>query len=317
LRTGGRLLTVLTYHRVDRRGARPELDPALVSAEPDEFERQVEWLARHATPISLAELLEVKRGRARLPGRAVLVTFDDAYRDFAWNAWPVLRRHGVPVTLFVPTAFVGEQRRAFWWDRLHAALWRTRRLEPIESPAGRLPLATAEDRGRAHRTLARWVGRTPHDEAMMSVELICAALGELEPACMVLGWDELRGLAREGVTLAPHTRTHPRLDRVPSARAREEIAGARDDLAREFGAHVPPAFAFPGGGHQAELARILAEEGFELAFTTRRGPNHVARADWLRLRRSNVGRRTTLRVLRAQLAPWPVPVVRAAEAVAR
>ncbi len=311
------LLTVLTYHRVEKRGVRPELDPALISAEPEEFERQVLWLARRANPISLAELLDVKRGQARLPRRAVLVTFDDAYRDFALHAWPVLRRHAVPVTLFVPTAYADREPRCFWWDRLHAALWRTQRRDPIETPAGRLPLATEDDRRRAHRALARWVANAPHDEAMTSVELLCAALGEPGVGSPVLDWDELRALAREGVTLAPHTRTHPRLDRVPLSRAREEVAGSRDDLARELGGAVPPALAFPGGGHQAGLDRVLTDEGFELAFTTRRGPNLLSRGDWLRLRRSNVGRRTTLPVLRAQLAPWALPAMRAVEAVPR
>lgn len=312
-----RLLTVLTYHRVEKREARPELDPALISAEPEEFERQVEWLARRAHPISLAQLLDVKRGLARPPRRAVLVTFDDAYRDFARHAWPVLRRHAVPVTLFVPTAYVDGERRCFWWDRLHAALWRTRRCDPIQTPAGRLPLATQDDRRRAHRALTRWVADAPHDEAMTSVELICAALGEPQIASPLLGWDELRSLAREGVTLAPHTRTHARLDRLPLSRAREEIAGSRDDLARELGGRVPPAFAFPGGGHEPGVGRILEDERFEVAFTTRRGPNLLPRADWLRLRRSNVGRRTTLPVLRAQLAPWARPAMMVAEAVAR
>jgi peptidoglycan/xylan/chitin deacetylase (PgdA/CDA1 family) len=317
VRARGRLLTVLTYHRVEWRGARPELDPALISAEPAAFERQVEWLARHTNPISLAELFEVKRGRAGLPRRAVLITFDDGYRDFALHAWPVLRRHAAPVTLFVPTAYPAHRRRCFWWDRLHAALWRTRRFAPIETPAGRLPLATEDDRRRAHRVLSRWVANTPHEEAMTSVELICAALGEPEVASPLLDWDELRALARQGVTLAPHTRTHPRLDRVPLSLARDEIAGSRDELERELGGAVPPAFAFPGGGHRAGLRSVLSDEGFELAFTTRRGPNFLPRADWLRLRRSNVGRRTTLRVLRAQLAPWAPRATTSPEVAAR
>ncbi|HKN94985.1 MAG TPA: polysaccharide deacetylase family protein, partial [Thermoleophilaceae bacterium] len=304
-----RLLTVLTYHRVERRGVRPELDPALVSAEPEEFERHVGWLARRTNPISLVELVDVKRGLACLPARAVLVTFDDAYRDFAVHAWPILRRHAVPVALFVPTGYPAHDLRCFWWDRLHAALWRTPRLDPIDTPAGRLSLATDDDRRRAHRALARWVADAPHDDAMASVELICTSLGEPETASPLLDWDELRALAREGVTLAPHTRTHPRLDRVSLSRARDEIAGSRDDLAREIPGAVPPAIALPGGGHQAGLGRILTEEGFELAFTTRRGPNLLPRADWLRLRRSNVGRRTTLPVLKAQLAPWALPAV--------
>lgn len=39
---------------------------------------------------------------------AVAITFDDAYTNFEREAWPRLREHGLPVTLFVPTRFVGK-----------------------------------------------------------------------------------------------------------------------------------------------------------------------------------------------------------------
>jgi peptidoglycan/xylan/chitin deacetylase (PgdA/CDA1 family) len=298
------LLTILTYHRIDTPHARPHLDPALISATPPEFERQMAWLAAHTCPLTLADLLEIRRGLARPPPRAVLVTFDDAYRDFAEHAWPALRAHGVPATLFVPTSYPGSQGAGFWWDRLHAALWRTGRREPIATAAGRLALATPEDRSRAHRALSGWAVRTPHDEAMAEVDHVVAVLGEAAFDCPVSSWESLRAMARDGLALAPHARTHARLDRLPLQRAREEIAGSRDDLAREAG-HCPPVFAFPGGGHDVRLRALLAAEGFELAFTTRRGPNHLSHAEWLGLRRTNVGRASSLPVIRAELLSWP------------
>ena len=47
----------------------------------------------------------------------------------------------------------------------------------------------------------------------------------------------------------------------------------------------------------------LRGSGIELAFTTRRGVNDLTTADPLRLRRINIGQRTTLNLLRAQLVP--------------
>jgi peptidoglycan/xylan/chitin deacetylase (PgdA/CDA1 family) len=306
-------LTVLTYHRVAELDDRPDLDPRLISATPARFERQVRWLSAHAAPLSLGELLEIRHGRATAPRRAVLVTFDDAYRDVAETAWPLLRAQGIPMTLFVPTAFPDRPGREFWWDRLHRALAHTTRRAPLVTRAGCVALATPDDRAAAHRMLAAWVSRTGHDQAMAEVERIAGILGDTGGAPpAVLGWRELRALRREGVALAPHTRTHPLLHRVALHRARHEIAGARSDLVREVGT-CPPAFAFPGGGHDEQVVRVLAGEGFELGLTTDRGPNDLERADWLRLRRTNVGRRSTVPVLRAQLRPWPA---RAAGALA-
>ena len=93
------------------------------------------------------------------------------------------------------------------------------------------------------------------------------------------------------------------LDRLSAEAARDEIVGSLEDLEREVG-DAPRVFAYPGGGHVPHLARILAEERFELAFATTRGTNDLRRADWLRLRRINVGRASGLPLVRAQLLPW-------------
>ena len=55
------LLRVLTYHRVDERDAHPELNPGLLSATPEDFDRQMEFLAAHYRVISIDELLDVSR----------------------------------------------------------------------------------------------------------------------------------------------------------------------------------------------------------------------------------------------------------------
>ena len=123
------------------------------------------------------------------------------------------------------------------------------------------------------------------------------------PGSAVLGWDELRRLAAEGVALAPHSRTHPLLDRLPRMEARREVLRSLDDLEREIGP-TPRVFAYPGGGCDDEVAAVLKEEGFELGFLTRRGTNDLYRPDWLRLRRINVGRTTGVSLIRLQLLPW-------------
>ena len=249
--------------------------------------------------LSLAEVLEVRDGRRTLPPRAVMITFDDAYVDFIEHAWPALRRHGAPVTMFVPTAYPGDPGRAFWWDRLHAAITATARRE-VRTPAGRFPLGTVEERLRAHRALCAAVGRAPHADAVALVDEVVRALGGGEARSAVLDWGRLRSLAAEGLTLAPHTRTHPRLDRLGVEAAMSEVAGSRADLEREIGP-TPKVLAYPEGGHDDAVVDALSREGFALAFTTHRRVNDLRRADWLRLGRINVGRRSSVGAIGLQL----------------
>ena len=127
-------LAVLTYHRVAPVDHRPDLHPGLRSADPASV-RCADGLAGRQHDTGTAGRCPRRRVDDRpLPDRAVLVTFDDAYADFATWAWPALRRHGVPATMFVPTAYP-DTDRTFWWDRLHHAVTSTSRRGPSSWPA--------------------------------------------------------------------------------------------------------------------------------------------------------------------------------------
>ena len=161
----------------------------------------------------LDPVLDRAAGGPPIPARSIMLTFDDAYRDFAEAAWPVLGRLGIPATLFVPTAFP-DTDRPFWWDRLYAALIHTARTQPIETAAGSLALADRADRAAAFRSLRSELKSLPHAAAMAEVDRLVADLGDPGVGSSVLGWDELRSLAADGVTLAPHSRVHPLLERI-------------------------------------------------------------------------------------------------------
>jgi peptidoglycan/xylan/chitin deacetylase (PgdA/CDA1 family) len=80
-----------------------------------EFVRQLEWLAAEGyTSIRLDQWLEVQSRDPAALARRVVLSFDDAYRDFITAALPVLAHHGFGATMFVPTGLVGS---AAEWDR--------------------------------------------------------------------------------------------------------------------------------------------------------------------------------------------------------
>lgn len=295
------LLPVLTYHRVDQPD-NDALSPSLLSATPNAFRAQIAHLTRHFRILSAEELLDVRRGAARLPRRALVLTFDDAYTCFAEHAWPVLRAAGCPAILFVPTSFMGRPE-PFWWDTLHHALMTTRRAE-LPSPVGVLRLDDRGAREDAFRRLREHVKSLPHLEVPAFVHDLCGRLEADPPPASVLGWPDLRRLASEGVALAPHTRTHPMLDRMPVDDVHEELASSAVELHRETGAGVPM-FAYPSGRYDARVVDAVGASGYEVAFTTRRGVNRLGRTPWLELRRINVGSSTSLALMRGQLLPTP------------
>jgi peptidoglycan/xylan/chitin deacetylase (PgdA/CDA1 family) len=276
------LLRVLTYHHIDY----PSSDPTAyhrVTVTPEDFDRQIQYLAENYHVLTMAELLDAYQNGTSLPANSAMVTFDDAYEDFAEYAWPILKVHQVPVTVFVPTAFPDNPERTLWWERLHQALYRTIHKE-ILIHSGQIPLRNEQQRKSAFDQFRKMIKSLPHDEAMDWIEEICAQLQVSPEKNKVLGWDALRRLAQEGVTLGAHTRNHPMMDQISLKVAEEEIEGSLSDLRREIG-EVLPIFAYPGGRFNREVESVLKAAGVFIAFSTTRGINDMSKPNWMRLHR--------------------------------
>jgi peptidoglycan/xylan/chitin deacetylase (PgdA/CDA1 family) len=296
------LLRVLTYHRIEETNSDPSAYHR-VTVTPEKFDRQMQFLAAHYLVLSMPDLLEANLNGRSLPPSSAIVTFDDAYEDFATHAWPILKKYHIPATLFVPTAFPDHPERVFWWDRVHYAIFENKNLSELNTDFGCLSLKTDVERKRAFDRIRETVKSLPDEEAMDWVDEICSGLSALPRRNDVLGWDDLRRLAKEGVTLGAHTRNHPMMDRISIEVVDEEIEGSLMDLKRETGAALP-IFAYPGGHVTSGVEDRLRHAGIFVAFSTNRGINDLKRVNWMRLNRINVGPRTTLPVLRTQLLPW-------------
>jgi peptidoglycan/xylan/chitin deacetylase (PgdA/CDA1 family) len=98
-------LPVLLYHRVAEDGP---AELARYRQTPAAFAEQMRWLRRNGYYAVTSDdvLYHLARGRP-FEGRPVLLSFDDAYRDFHDAAWPILRAHDFTAEVFVVTDRVG------------------------------------------------------------------------------------------------------------------------------------------------------------------------------------------------------------------
>ena len=93
---------ILVYHRVH-----PDLRSDTPSLSPETFEQQMGLLAQRWKPISLSDLVQALEGKAPLPHRAVVITFDDGTEDNFTYAFPILSRYRIPATLFMIAGNLG------------------------------------------------------------------------------------------------------------------------------------------------------------------------------------------------------------------
>jgi peptidoglycan/xylan/chitin deacetylase (PgdA/CDA1 family) len=94
----GRRNAVLMYHAVG--------DPVRFgNVSPDRLRRDLQSLRDRFEVVDLPAVLT----RPSTGPKRVAITFDDAYQSFYRHALPVIRDLAVPVTVFVPVDFVGDQ----------------------------------------------------------------------------------------------------------------------------------------------------------------------------------------------------------------
>jgi peptidoglycan/xylan/chitin deacetylase (PgdA/CDA1 family) len=276
-------LIILTYHRV---GSADGPFPAL---EVSRFRRQMEWIKRRCTVIVPEEVPEYARtGRQRRP--AVLVTFDDGYRDYYQNAYPVLHELRIPALMFLATSFM-DHGGMLWTDQVHWAATASRVATAALPWDRRIAFDlrhTAQREAFTHRckTYLKAVADAERRRWLLALMAELGVAGrEDEVERQMLSWDEVRATA-ELTRYGGHTHTHPIMSRLDPVDLEREVRLCRDRIVAETGV-APRYFAYPNGGpddFSEPCKTVLRQHGFELGFTTIEGANGPD-ADPLALRR--------------------------------
>lgn len=274
---------VLIYHRVHARESRFSIERAT----PDDFRRQMAHLARDYNVLALDEIVRRLDTNEPLPPRAVAVTFDDGYEDNYTEAFPILRDLRLPATVFLTTGCIGTGE-SLWFDRVLRAFERSTR-ERVALPGGAMSEDLRDDAQREREAIRALYAlmRLSNAERLAAVDQLVQDLGGNDgiPPARMLDWDQVREMARGGITFGAHTVTHPILSRLPVAEAKAEIVESKRKIEAEIGRPVD-LFAYPVGrrsDYAPDVIRIVAEAGFRAALTTTSGSN--ARGDDLFLLR--------------------------------
>lgn len=97
----GPRVVVLYYHSVDTDSPEISINPCL-------FEKEMAFIADKCVPVSLGAVEAFINSQTKLKDLSVAVTFDDGFKDNYTVAFPILKKYGVPATIFVTTDFVGK-----------------------------------------------------------------------------------------------------------------------------------------------------------------------------------------------------------------
>lgn len=97
---------ILMYHYIEPQDKDDKIRASLTT-NPYTLDAEIKTLKdSDYTFMTAFELSQVINGKKSLPGKPVLLTFDDGYRDFYTYAYPILKRYNVPATQYVITGYL-------------------------------------------------------------------------------------------------------------------------------------------------------------------------------------------------------------------
>jgi peptidoglycan/xylan/chitin deacetylase (PgdA/CDA1 family) len=276
---------ILTYHKVSS-----EIHPFFGPTDPTSFENQMRFLKEYYNVLPLVEIVERCR-HGDLPARAVAITFDDGYRDNYDYAFPILKKYGLPATVFAATGALGGGQ-TLWHDRIFDAFRFASVHHAVLNDEGSMELILESGPAQA-RSLELVLNRVRSlygESQLRFVERLEQILQPVFPANylrpQMLSWDQVREMSRAGIAFGSHTVTHPVLSRVSRDAVRWELHESKRQLEEQLRMPIV-SFAYPNGrtaDFNEEVKDVLKECGYVCAVTTERGINRL-HSDPFELRR--------------------------------
>jgi peptidoglycan/xylan/chitin deacetylase (PgdA/CDA1 family) len=237
------------YHRVVadfEAASRRAIPSMLISART--FEKHLDWLGRRFNFVSLDDVGLHLANERQFKRPSAAITFDDGYADVYHNALPILKRKGIPATVFVVTNLVGTSNVQIY-DRLYACFSR--------------------DRAAAFSKMTEMLTRMPQREVLaqlQSLESDAALASTYGHEFMPLSWEMLEVLQKSDITIGSHTTSHVLLTSESLDEVHRQLIESRQTLENRLRRKIEH-FAYPDGRFNKAVLEIVHQSGYRFAYT--------------------------------------------------
>ena len=279
-------LIVLTYHRIlpDNHPACSLEQPGMVLS-PENLEMQFRELLHYARPILIEDWIKKQQAAELDKALYFAVTFDDGWKDNYDYAIPILKKHGIPATIFLVSKMVNSEQN-FWPGRFAELLQIISRsasssiqvveicrlfdfnsitnMQPISNEAIDHLINHAKQYSdlEIHHMLDNFYIKNPSLRATGTNRTI-------------LNNEEITAIENmDLVNFGSHTQTHQRLnDNLSMDTLLNEIVHSKADL-EKLSRKTTPIFCYPNGDTGSKAAQLVMEN-YAGACTTLRGINRA------------------------------------------
>jgi len=282
------MVTVVMYHYV--REIKNSRYPNIKGLEAELFKRQLEYLKNFYAFITMAELIAFLEDDFELPENAVLLTFDDGYRDHFSYVYPVLKNMDIQGSFFVPVRPVLESKvldvnkihfllastdtrkliasikdiltglknepAVLGFEEYYDELAKPNRFDPAEVIfIKRLLQHKLPDPYRSEVTDHLFKKNFHTTEGILAEELY-------------LSMDQCRCMLKNGMHIGAHTYDHYWLNRISEEEQRSQFTRNIEFLSELTSGQNERTMAYPFGGYNTTTLKLMKEFNFRAGFTT-------------------------------------------------
>lgn len=219
----------------------------------DTFDWQIGIIKRHFTAMRLSEFITSVHEH-QLPDHPVLITVDDGYANFYDTAYPVLKKYGIPATLFVPTNYI-DNADWFWWDKLkHIMSNAVVEGSHLTFNGSKINI----DLSNQKKTIESWnrassfCHRLSEEHKTEFIEALASRLQVQLPETPVspydhMNWEQVLEVAANNVEIGSHTNSHRVLTRLTTEELDKELSNSKKLLEKRLSVTID-SFSYPYGG---------------------------------------------------------------------
>ncbi|MDZ7333336.1 MAG: polysaccharide deacetylase family protein [candidate division KSB1 bacterium] len=211
----------------------------------------------------------------------VVITFDDGYQDNYTNAFPILKKYAVPATIFLSTDPIQNGTR-LWYDAIQETILGSsqKHIDLSAFGLGEFEIITAKQKDHAIHQITdhvkKFMNGCRKEEITEYLETRYSTNDDAgNSQWLMLNWDQIKEMARSGITFGAHTMTHPILTQISTEEAQREIQLSRKIIEENIGMKVD-LFAYPNGNaddYNDKIIDLVKSEGFSAACTLIPGVN--------------------------------------------
>jgi len=211
-----------------------------------QFINDIDFLLKHYTAVTVAELQKVLLGEMQLNKPALFISFDDGFSEVKTTVAPILKSKGVPATFFVTPSFIANNDMLY---RCKLSII----MDSVRKFHGRIPIPIYLKNAWGQKPLSQNQFRKLLFNLDYNDTEIISVLAKsfninfsdyLQKHKPYLNLEELKELAKTGFTIGAHSMNHPNFAKISSEMQKQEIESSVKWVQKNI-PNQPNLFAFP------------------------------------------------------------------------